>query len=233
MQIIGHRGAPALAPDNTLAGIKAAIKTGVDAVEFDVRRTLDNQLVLQHDGTLERTAGDSRKISELTLDELSRISTKSGELIPSLSQALLVCGDTSAVIEAKGGSWAPALAKALNNHEFASNVRVIAFDHEELSKFHEMMPQIKTWALVHNRSGEALHLAQFMDFDGVDFNFWLLNPLTYFLAKRHRLEVAVYTINHVWLAWCFKLLFPGIWLTTDVPHKMQHLRTFSLRKKKA
>jgi glycerophosphoryl diester phosphodiesterase len=46
--IVGHRGAPALAPENTIAGIDAAIRAGADAVELDVRRGRDRRLVLAH-----------------------------------------------------------------------------------------------------------------------------------------------------------------------------------------
>lgn len=47
--IVGHRGAPALAPENTIAGIDAAVRAGADAVELDVRRGRDGSLVLAHD----------------------------------------------------------------------------------------------------------------------------------------------------------------------------------------
>ncbi len=43
---IGHRGARAYAPENTLASFKKALEIGVDAVELDVRKTKDNQLSL-------------------------------------------------------------------------------------------------------------------------------------------------------------------------------------------
>lgn len=46
--LIGHRGAPALAPENTLAGFEAALAAGVDAVEFDVRRDRGGRLVVAH-----------------------------------------------------------------------------------------------------------------------------------------------------------------------------------------
>lgn len=47
--IVGHRGAPARAPENTIAGIDAAVRAGADAVELDVRRGRDGSLVLAHD----------------------------------------------------------------------------------------------------------------------------------------------------------------------------------------
>jgi len=55
MQVIGHRGAAALAPENTWAGFDRALEVGVDAIETDVRATSDGQLVLIHDARLDRT----------------------------------------------------------------------------------------------------------------------------------------------------------------------------------
>ncbi len=49
MKIIGHRGAAGLAPENTLASIKAALAAGVDQIEIDVRVTTDDVPILNHD----------------------------------------------------------------------------------------------------------------------------------------------------------------------------------------
>ena len=59
MKIIGHRGAAGLALENTLPGIELARLLGVDAIEIDVRKTKDNQLILCHDADLKRVAGVS------------------------------------------------------------------------------------------------------------------------------------------------------------------------------
>jgi glycerophosphoryl diester phosphodiesterase len=55
MDVIGHRGAAALAPENTWAGFELAVELGVDAIETDVRATSDGELVLVHDERLDRT----------------------------------------------------------------------------------------------------------------------------------------------------------------------------------
>jgi glycerophosphoryl diester phosphodiesterase len=55
VQVIGHRGAAALAPENTWAGFDLALDLGVDAIETDVRATSDGVLVLLHDERLDRT----------------------------------------------------------------------------------------------------------------------------------------------------------------------------------
>ncbi|MFL7810718.1 MAG: glycerophosphodiester phosphodiesterase, partial [Anaerolineae bacterium] len=59
IRVIGHRGAAALAPENTWAGFDLALALGVDAIETDVRATRDGVLVLLHDERLDRTTDGS------------------------------------------------------------------------------------------------------------------------------------------------------------------------------
>ncbi len=71
--IIGHRGASALAPENTLAAFRRAIADGADGIEFDVRLARDGVAVVIHDATLERTGLLKRRVANLTADELQAI----------------------------------------------------------------------------------------------------------------------------------------------------------------
>src|ERR1700719_4123597 len=65
--VIGHRGAAAQAPENTLAGLRRAKAVGCAWVEFDVRLTGDGALVLCHDPRLDRTTNGSRLVSATSL----------------------------------------------------------------------------------------------------------------------------------------------------------------------
>src|SRR5712692_4374691 len=65
--VIGHRGAAAYAPENTLAGLRRAKELACAWVEFDVRLTGDGALVLCHDARLDRTTSGSGPVSAQTL----------------------------------------------------------------------------------------------------------------------------------------------------------------------
>src|SRR5207249_5332732 len=65
--VIGHRGAAAYAPENTLAGLRRAKALGCAWVEFDVRLTGDGALVLCHDPRLDRTTSGSGLVSATSL----------------------------------------------------------------------------------------------------------------------------------------------------------------------
>jgi glycerophosphoryl diester phosphodiesterase len=71
--VIGHRGASALAPENTLASFERAIADGADGIEFDVRLSRDGVPVVIHDPDLWRTGSRKRTVRELTSDELARV----------------------------------------------------------------------------------------------------------------------------------------------------------------
>ncbi|MDE2291921.1 MAG: glycerophosphodiester phosphodiesterase [Elusimicrobia bacterium] len=93
MRLIAHRGASGTHPENTLAAFRAAWAAGADAVEFDVQRSKDGALVVVHDDTLARTAGDPRRVGEATLAELKGLDAGAwkdprfaGERIPTLAE---------------------------------------------------------------------------------------------------------------------------------------------------
>lgn len=94
-KLIGHRGARATAPENTLAGIRQARREGVDWIEFDAKLTGDGQVVLIHDETVDRTTDGRGAVREMTLAQIQRLDAGSklgpqwrGEQIPTLKEAL-------------------------------------------------------------------------------------------------------------------------------------------------
>src|SRR4029453_3971142 len=98
--ILGHRGASALAPENTLAAFSRAIGDGADGIEFDVRLARDGVPVVIHDASLKRTGLIDRPVCELTSAELGQVDVGSwftaraqnpkqpfsGETLPTLAQ---------------------------------------------------------------------------------------------------------------------------------------------------
>lgn len=94
-ELVAHRGASWLAPENTLASVNLAWEIGADAVEIDIYLSADNQIVLFHDATTRRTAGQDGRVEEMTFDELRQLDVGlwkgaqwQGERIATLEQAL-------------------------------------------------------------------------------------------------------------------------------------------------
>jgi len=232
IRIIGHRGAKGLAPENTVEAIKAGIAAGVDGIEFDIHLTADKQFVLSHDDSLLHVWGIDANISETGYEEVRKLTTAAKQPVATLSDALDAVDDTPLFIEAKGSGWARQLASFLNNHPKKSQCTVIAFNHYELYIFGQICQNIPLYGLGRN-SFDALNDAHIFGFDGIDVNFWGLNPLVYWLAHRHGFAVVTYTINQTWLARIFRALYPSLSITTNVPQKMQFLRPRHLRVKRS
>jgi glycerophosphoryl diester phosphodiesterase len=114
-RVIGHRGAAAYAPENTLAGFRVAKARGCGWVEFDVRLTADGALAICHDDRLERTAGARGRISRLPLAALREFDVGRGERIPAFDETLALCRElglgANVEIKAEGGRG-PATASA-------------------------------------------------------------------------------------------------------------------------
>ena len=72
-KIIGHRGLPYAAPENTMSSYIAAVDAGADGLEIDIQMTKDGELVLIHDETLDRTTNGSGPVGLCTFKALRRL----------------------------------------------------------------------------------------------------------------------------------------------------------------
>jgi len=86
---IGHRGTRANSDENTIEAFKKALEFGANCVEFDVRKTKDEKIVIIHDSTLDRTTTGSGLIKSLDYNEVLKYGTKNHKYkIPLLSETL-------------------------------------------------------------------------------------------------------------------------------------------------
>lgn len=115
--IVGHRGASALAPENTLAAFQRAIEDGADLLECDVHLSADGHVMVMHDETIDRTADPSSPlrtgaIADLTRAELETVLLAEGERVPTLEE-LLEMTTVPVFIEVKVAAAAEAVAALL------------------------------------------------------------------------------------------------------------------------
>jgi glycerophosphoryl diester phosphodiesterase len=109
MHRVAHRGYSAVAPENTLPALAAAVRAGATHIEFDVRTTADGVPVVIHDRTVDRTTNGSGQVWDLTVDEIRALDAGSwfspafaGTKVPLLSEVLsLPLGDASLLLEIK------------------------------------------------------------------------------------------------------------------------------------
>lgn len=164
--VIAHRGASAIAPENTASAIREALRLGAKVIEFDVRSTSDGELVLFHDKELDRLAGRPGTIESLDLATVQTLDvgkwfTKgsfAGEPVPRFEDAVKLCLEGGAIplIEHKTGE-AAAYANVLRALNAADRVIVQSFDWRFLVAFREEMPEVKIGALGSKQLDAAKH----------------------------------------------------------------------------
>ncbi len=168
-RVIAHRGASAVAPENTLAAITAAVRKGADAVEVDVQVTSDGVPVLLHDDSLARTTDvalhhpyrATAPVSLLRYEEVRRLDAGSwfgpdhaGEPVPTLEQALDALRPTGVglLLEIKNPSsqrhLVPRVAEVLRAFSPGVAVAVQSFDAHALRAFGRLMPDVPRGLLV-------------------------------------------------------------------------------------
>lgn len=90
---VGHRGARAYEPENTLRSFQKAIELGADAIELDVRKSKDDYIVVIHDDNIEKTTNGEGLVSNLTLNQIKSYSANKNEKIPTFEEALDFIGN--------------------------------------------------------------------------------------------------------------------------------------------
>ncbi|HHQ4559036.1 glycerophosphodiester phosphodiesterase [Aeromonas hydrophila] len=200
MQIIAHRGASGLAPENTLKAIRLALALGAQAIEIDVQLA-DGELWVFHDRRLERCTDGSGVLTAQSRAYLASLDAGEGEGIPTLWQVMeAIAGQAELHIELKGAQTADEVARLTRRAEaelgFAPTQWVVSsFHHPELARFAALRPDIRLGALT---STIPLTLAKF----AAELGAWSLNCDVDFVdqslvqdAHDRGLKVLVYTVD--------------------------------------
>ena len=149
---VAHRGASAQYPENTLLAFRRAIEQGVDALELDVHLTADDELIIIHDSTLDRTTNGSGNVRDHSLQDVRQLDAGQGEKIPLLSEVIqLACeAQIRLFVEIKGATEAEALAitestvRALEAGSFLSQIILTSFSPSALLRAKAIQPEIST-----------------------------------------------------------------------------------------
>ena len=154
--IIAHRGASGTAPENTMAAIRKAMQSEAACIEIDIHLSKDNELVVIHDYTVNRTTNGSGKIAEMTLTEIQSLDAGSwfapgfaGEMVPTLQEVIeFINGEKVLLIEIKGGvakypGIAEKLIKMIQEANAGDWCIVQSFDDKTLEQIHERWPEIR------------------------------------------------------------------------------------------
>ena len=162
--IVAHRGISAKAPENTLAAFSMAANTkGIDMIELDVRLTLDEEVVVFHDRSLQRTTTGNGIVRRYTLREIKQFDAGSWfhpsfsrERVPTLNEVLeLVRGRLWVNIEIKSdlfhrepaGLLEKKVIQVVEECGMLDQVLISSFDHKLIARLKHICPEVQTGTL--------------------------------------------------------------------------------------
>ena len=191
--IIGHRGASAVAPENTIAAFQAAIDAGADGIEFDVRLSRDGVPVVIHDDTLYRTHGIRQRVGEMTLNDLNKVD------VPSLEQLFELFESNKLILYLEMKDIQIELAEAccrlVEEYDLKDRVVFECFEHFALEVVKGIDPTLKTAALFQPPSSFILKRAQAIGASEIALHHRLTNKRLVEKARLANLKVVTWTVD--------------------------------------
>lgn len=252
-EVIAHRGASRVAPENTLAAISEALRVGSDVVEVDVRLTADGALVLMHDATLERTTDAEQRypkrepwhVGDFTLAELRELDAGAwkharfaGERVPTLGDALAaVEGRAGLLIELKDPRRDLAMEAKVAEHISADgtatgspdprhDVSVQSFDYLAIARFAALQPDVPVAVLEAMRPSPAKLDVYSRFADGVAPPHRAVDRSLVEAIQSRGMRVTPYTVND--RPTMRRLLGLGVdGVVSDVPRRLHKVRAAS------
>lgn len=151
---VAHRGYSAVAPENTLAAIEAAIRTGAEFVEIDTHATADGVPIVMHDGTVDRTTDGTGAVAELSVAAIfdldagaSFSSTFAGQRVPTLGRVLdhIKGSGSRLLLEVKSGqntAQVHSIVSEVLNRGMLDEVVLQSFDEQVLRDARDFAPDL-------------------------------------------------------------------------------------------
>jgi glycerophosphoryl diester phosphodiesterase len=203
IEVTAHRGASAVAPENTLAAFRAAIDADADWIELDVQRTRDGRILVLHDADFMRVGSDPRKVGDVMAADLATIDIGAwygdafrGEHPPLLDEVIaLARGRCRINIELKYNtpdkSLAPAVVELLRRERFIDQVVITSLDHAALQQVERIEPRLQTGHIITAAIGNVLSSQA----DFLSLNAARATVLLVWRAHRAGKRVHVWTVN--------------------------------------
>lgn len=190
---VGHRGARAYEIENTLDSFQKAIELGVNAIEFDVRKTKDGKLIVIHDDNLKRVFGKGITANQATLKELKQITENK---IPTLAEALQFIDKKveKILIELKEIGYEKNVLEVIKKEKLYNRVIIVSFHEDALSQVRRLYTKIET-GLIYAKHKNPIASALKLNAQYLVPLYKLTHTKNIEDAHRNNLKVVVWTIN--------------------------------------
>lgn len=209
-QVIGHRGAAAYAPENTLLGLEHAAKLGASWVECDIRLTRDQQLYVFHDASLRRITGRAGRFQSRRSNQLELLNAAARypgnvpkQAIPSLQQWLLKAQmlELGVNVELKSSALSAkpmlqALQQLLQSLPQLSIPLLFSSSHyKTLQLLQQQLPQWPRAMVITRWRGNLLKRLAHTQCVSAHIDYRLLNLERISALKQQHLQIIAYTVN--------------------------------------
>ncbi|MDU4890817.1 MAG: glycerophosphodiester phosphodiesterase family protein [Clostridium sp.] len=209
MIYFAHRGLSEIYPENTILSFDKAMTAGAEAVEFDVHKTKDGELVVIHDEDIKRTFNGSGLIKDFTLAELKNFKCKNSEFensklckLPTLNEVLeiLKSGNLFINIELKtdlihyNNIEADVLA-TIKKYNLQNKVLISSFNPQSLEILRELDDLIKLGVLFGDNKMTMLDFALKVNAYSINPDVYLVDQALINFAHDNELKVFSYTVN--------------------------------------
>lgn len=204
---IGHRGTKGYASENSLFSFEKAIEMGVDGIELDVHLSLDGQIIVIHDDTIDRTTNGKGFVNTLSLQELKtfRINEKQAseleQQIPTLNEVFNLVNQTCFInIELKGKGTASAVVALIEKYILEKNWKytnflVSSFDWNAVQEVRFLNENIPIGILTETNLDLAFSFAKFMKAEAIHPEFHLLTQDNTAQIQAKGIQVFPWTVN--------------------------------------
>ena len=202
--IVGHRGASAHAPENTLAAFRLAREQGADAIELDAKRCASGEVVIMHDVTLNRTTNGDGNVHEWSLAELHSLDAGKGERVPTLDEVFEFAGSDLLInvevtnYTTRNDGLEEAVVKVVRRHNTAERILFSSFNPLSVRKLAGLAPDIPRAILYSPDMPLYLRDVWFGPFVSHQFRhpeFSMITPQYVQWLAKHGLRVNTWTVN--------------------------------------
>lgn len=209
MLIYGHRGARGEAPENTLAGFHRAIAAGAPRVELDLRLSSDEELVVIHDETVNRTTDGRGLVAHKSVAELARLDARRAgpawpdpQPVPTIARVLEEFPELEHLqLEAKPVDaasrtlMAGRLAALFRDFDLHARATVTSFDRELLRAVRAADARIALGLVTDRTRPEPLKTALALDARLLVLHWKLCTARRVQAAQEAGLQVSAWTVN--------------------------------------
>lgn len=208
INIIAHRGSSKAAPENTKAAFTQAMKDQSDGIELDVHLSADNQVIVIHDPTIDRTSNGKGFIKDLSLDELKKLDFGSyfsdefkGEKVLTLTETLEIIKDIDLInIEIKKGyninqGIEEEILKSIEKANLKNEIIISSFNHDALKILKNTKNDIKIAPLLYARLYNPWEYAISLEAEYLHLYYKLVNKEIVENCHRYDIKVNVFTVD--------------------------------------